>query len=252
MYQEGVKRRMYDVGLILVLGMAFLCIFLIFRYYGKLSEASRSYNEARGTVRSLLSGIKQRMNEQTVEIRSIRDEVAFFQARNDFWKSEKRVDSEKLDNLSTGVETALVATQRFGSAVIAIKQDCSRISETQEILAKKVEDLSMKQRIFEEQGIEKIEGPAVGPLSIEKKEVRKGLDKLNGTELQVLSMLLEKSMAAPEIGKSLLKTREHTARLMKKLYEEGYIERETNRIPYTYKINESLRNYLGEVKSKAV
>jgi DNA-binding MarR family transcriptional regulator len=65
-------------------------------------------------------------------------------------------------------------------------------------------------------------------------------------------MLLEKSMPAPEIGRSLLKTREHTARLMKKLYEEGYIERETNKIPYTYKINESLRHFLEEVKSKAV
>jgi len=241
---------MFD--LLLVLGLVSLCIFLIFRYYAKLSNASRAFDEARGTVKSLLSGIKQRMNEQTVEIRSIRDEMAFFQARNDFWKSEKRIDAEKLDSLSSGVETALMAAKRLGNAVISIKQDCDRVSESQDTLAKKVEDLSLKQKALEEQGLERTEKPTVGPFSIEKREVRKGLDKLNATELKVLNMLLERSLAAPEIGKSLLKTREHTARLMKKLFEEGYIERETSKTPYTYKINESLRNFLEEVKSNAV
>ena len=243
---------MIMIDLLLALGLVSLCIFIILRYYAKLSAASRAYDEARGTVKSLLSGIKQRMNEQTVEIRTIRDEVAFFQARNDFGKSERRIDAEKLDNLSSGVETALMATQRFGNAVISIKQDYDKVTEAQETLAKKVEDLSIKQRAFEGQGVETIETPRIGPFSIEKKEVRKGLDKLNSTELRVLNMLLEKSMAAPEIGRAILKTREHTARLMKKLYEEGYIERETNKIPYAYKINESLRNFLEEIKGRAV
>jgi hypothetical protein len=192
------------------------------------------------------------MNEQTVEIRTIRDEVAFFQARNDFWRSEKRIDAEKLDNLSSGVETALMAAQRFGNAVISIKQDYDKVAEAHETLEKKVEDLSIKQRVSEERRLETIETPIISPFSIERKEVRKGLDKLNSTELRVLEMLLENSMAAPEIGKTILKTREHTARLMKKLYEEGYIERETNKIPYAYKINESLRNFLEEIKGRAV
>jgi len=239
------------IDLLLVLGLASLCIFIFLRYYRKLNDVSRAYDEARGTVKSLLSGIKRQMNEQTTEIRSIRDEVAFFQARNDFWKSRKRMDTEKLDSLSSGVETALMAAHKFGNAVISIRQDYDKVSKAQETLTKKVEDLSVKQKTLEEQGQEKTEKPIVGPFSLEKKEVRKGLDKLNSTELQVLNMLLEKSMPAPEIGRSISKTREHTARLMKKLYEEGYIERETNKIPYSYKINESLRNFLEEVKSRA-
>jgi hypothetical protein len=112
---------MFD--LLLILGLASLCVFLIFRYYAKLEDASRAYNEARSTVKSLLQGIRQRLNEQSVEIRSIREEVAFFQARNDFGSSERRIDSEKLDRLSLGVETALLAS-KLGNAVIAFKQDC--------------------------------------------------------------------------------------------------------------------------------
>lgn len=55
------------------------------------------------------------------------------------------------------------------------------------------------------------------------------------TEMQVLSLLSEKGpLAAPEIGRLVGRSREHTARLMKRLYEEGYVKRDQNRIPFRY------------------
>jgi len=48
-------------------------------------------------------------------------------------------------------------------------------------------------------------------------------------------MLSEKgALAAPEIGRLVGRSREHTARLMKRLYEEGYVRRDQNRIPFRY------------------
>src|SRR5207302_3950983 len=57
------------------------------------------------------------------------------------------------------------------------------------------------------------------------------------TELQVLTMHAnEGDKSAPEIGRVVGRSREHTARLMKKLYEEGYIRRDQTRIPFRYSL----------------
>jgi len=36
---------------------------------------------------------------------------------------------------------------------------------------------------------------------------------------------------------------------MKKLYEEGYLDRDTHKIPYTYRIKEEMRSLLKKVES---
>ena len=65
------------------------------------------------------------------------------------------------------------------------------------------------------------------------------------TEHEVLEILrLEGPKGAPELGIRLNKSREHTSRLMKKLYMDGYVDRETNHAPFRYKLNESLRSAL--------
>src|SRR6267378_4671637 len=62
------------------------------------------------------------------------------------------------------------------------------------------------------------------------------------TEMQVLSLLSEKGpLAAPEIGRLVGRSREHTARLMKRLYEEGYVKRDQNRIPFRYALVDRVR-----------
>jgi DNA-binding MarR family transcriptional regulator len=62
------------------------------------------------------------------------------------------------------------------------------------------------------------------------------------TELQVLTMLAnEGPKSAPEIGRIVGRSREHTARLMKRLFEEGYIRRDQTRIPFRYSLVERLK-----------
>lgn len=62
------------------------------------------------------------------------------------------------------------------------------------------------------------------------------------TELQVLTLLAnEGPKSAPEIGQVVGRSREHTARLMKKLYEEGYIRRDQTRIPFRYSLVERVK-----------
>ena len=62
------------------------------------------------------------------------------------------------------------------------------------------------------------------------------------TELGVLALLGEQGpKSAPEIGRHMGRSREHTARLMKKLLDEGYVLRDQARIPYRYSLSERVR-----------
>jgi predicted DNA-binding transcriptional regulator len=73
----------------------------------------------------------------------------------------------------------------------------------------------------------------------------KALAALTGTEISVLEMLVtEGSKTAPEIKERVKLSREHTARLMKKLYEEGYLERETGKIPFRYSAKKEMEKVL--------
>jgi len=87
--------------------------------------------------------------------------------------------------------------------------------------------------------------PADGYLA----SIEPALSKLTPTELKVLQLLaVEGPLPSPNIGRTVGKSREHTARLMKRLYEQGYIDRETARIPYRYKLNEKVRSALEKRK----
>jgi len=62
------------------------------------------------------------------------------------------------------------------------------------------------------------------------------------TELQVLGLLAEEGpKSAPEIGRVVGRSREHSARLLKKLFEEGYVRRDQTRIPFRYSLVERVR-----------
>jgi len=62
------------------------------------------------------------------------------------------------------------------------------------------------------------------------------------TELQVLTLLSnEGPKSAPEIGRFVGRSREHTARLMKKLFDEGYVRRDQTRIPFRYSTVERVK-----------
>jgi len=54
----------------------------------------------------------------------------------------------------------------------------------------------------------------------------------------VLHLITNKAMTSRDIQITLKKSREHTSRLMKKLFEEGYVQRNTESKPYTYSITE--------------
>lgn len=114
------------------------------------------------------------------------------------------------------------------------------------------EKLQLKISVFEEE-IQKI---ALTPPEIKKDPVifikrDKAMASLTDTEITVLEILSKEGpKTAPEIKERVQLSREHTARLMKKLYEEGYLEREAAKIPFRYSIKKEMENLMQKAESE--
>jgi len=65
----------------------------------------------------------------------------------------------------------------------------------------------------------------------------------------VLRLITNKSMTSRDIQITIGRTREHTSRLMKKLFDDGFVERNTNTKPFTYSITEKGQRKVGLLKS---
>ena len=64
----------------------------------------------------------------------------------------------------------------------------------------------------------------------------------------VLGLITEKPMTSRDIQNASRRSREHTARLMNKLFKEGLVERNTNTKPYSYSITDKGLSRLGAKK----
>lgn len=65
------------------------------------------------------------------------------------------------------------------------------------------------------------------------------------TEGKVLRLLAQGPRTSSEIKEELGKSREHTARLMKMLFDRGLVVRNDRNKPYVYEISESGRSYVA-------
>ncbi len=78
--------------------------------------------------------------------------------------------------------------------------------------------------------------------------IRRTLQQEGGGMLDyVLKLLVEGPKRSREIEGLIGRSREHTARVMKKLFEMNYVTRDTTSKPYTYAITDSGRTALPKV-----
>jgi predicted transcriptional regulator len=70
----------------------------------------------------------------------------------------------------------------------------------------------------------------------------------NGIAEHVLGLITVKEMTSRDIQVTIGRSREHTSRLMKRLYNEGFVERNTKKKPFTYKITEKGRSKISNLE----
>lgn len=85
------------------------------------------------------------------------------------------------------------------------------------------------------------------PKNEEQQKVIESMPNIDSNDVTeyVLHLITTKAMTSRDIQKTLKKSREHTSRLMKKLFDEGYVNRNTDSKPYTYSISGKGRKKIG-------
>jgi len=119
---------------------------------------------------------------------------------------------------------------------IELKQFLEKLVKNQQISEKSVKPLE-KMEVISEKSISVHRMP--------------NFDHNNATDY-VLRLITDKAMTSRDIQITLKRSREHTSRLMKKLFEDGYVQRNINTKPYTYSITKKGKEKIESIQSNSV
>lgn len=215
-------------------------------YYRQIRKAQKEYEKARDAVEDIVLSFNRELKREADRLELIAYKVEGSSAMADI--SIKKVES--IEKKFAQIEKQLGTVSENNSKVLSKIADMT--SKTQIL---ETENQTLKTKIIEvEKQVEKLSTvPEIKSEPVIPIRRDKAMAALTDTEVTVLEILSsEGSKTAPEIKERVQLSREHTARLMKKLYEKGYLERETGRIPFRYSIKKEMKNILNKAESKHV
>lgn len=223
-------------------------------YYRQVRRAQREYEKAKNIVQDIVLSFNRELKRETDKL-----EVIAFKVEGNSVKSE--TNFKKIES----VEKRIEPLQQQISALAEVKPEPTEITANITTILSGLTDLSSKIKDIEaSQETLKIQVAGFGeqihratavtpemkgePVIPIKRD--KAMAALTDTEISVLEMLTsEGPKTAPEIKERVHLSREHTARLMKKLYEEGYLEREIGKIPFSYSIKKEMERLLKKTEN---
>ena len=218
--------------------LLFGTILAIILYYRRIRGLNQEYESAKGIVNNIVLGIDREFSRQ-------KDRVIFFaQKIEDILLDNKNIAEkvEAYENRLNEINDAVTNNvpqfdEKFSKKLEEMRNDVSELKEVQERVLKKLVEV---EKIKKEDDVSDVKIKAAIPIRKEK-----ALEPLTETELMVLETIgREGEKTAPEIREKITLTREHTARLMKKLYKDGYLERDTHKMPYVYRLKEEMKKIL--------
>ncbi len=110
------------------------------------------------------------------------------------------------------------------------------------ILEAKLSNINNLKERIPERPPAKVEEPVMKTVEekpTDRRPIRLGKSSLSRAEIEVLSYLIEVGEStSSEIGEKLGRSREHISRILKTLYNKGYVVRIEDTKPYRYRINE--------------
>jgi DNA-binding MarR family transcriptional regulator len=217
----------------LELFFATACLFTVtltasFIYYQRIKRAQGEYESSRDVINTITLGFTQQLVKLGRSIMNLERDAS--DARS-IASEAMKISRDAMNTVSENDEEK----QRLAD----------RISETERTLTgmkEEMQELSRRPAVAPS----KVEVDAAIPL--EQEDV---LDQLTPTELEVLALIEEMGEGSvPQIRERIDKTREHTARLLKKLFERGFIDRNTSGMPYRYHIRKEIKELIQQQKEK--
>lgn len=241
---------MIDFALVILAVLAAATVVISVEYYRQLRRAQREYEKAKNVVEDIILSFNRSLKRENEKL-----DLIAFNVEGSFAKADvslKKADAlEKKvapieEHLTTVSQSIAQTSTSLLSGLTGLESKIKDIETAQEAVnAKlaKVEGEFQKLTVPPEPKLE----PAMPVIPIRRD---KAMAALTETEVQVLEMLASQgSKTAPEIKDAVHLSREHTARLMKKLYEEGYVEREADKLPFRYSIKPEMDKLLKKAEN---
>jgi len=217
-----------------------------FEYYRQLRRVQREYEKAKEAVDDVVLSFNRQLKQEAERLGLVAYEVEAISSKSERARNGAEEARKRVQTLETKIGSVLESRETMVRRLDEIdKKVCDAVA-SQETLAAKISTMEERARQVSISTAPAAKVEAVIPIKREK-----ALAPLTETELSVLDMLaLEGPKTAPEIQGKIKLSREHTARLMKKLYEEGYLERDTSKIPFKYRVKEEMGKLLKKTESE--
>jgi predicted transcriptional regulator len=212
-------------------------------YYRMIRRAQFEYEEARDLVEEIVLSFNRELKRDTEKLDS-----TIYKIESNSTKIEtalKKIESveKSLSPIDTQITEVAKDSKRVAEALTESNARIQGIEAGHENLKAVLADV--KEQVDKLSAVPEIRIEPVIPIKRDK-----AMAALTDTEIAVLEMLAaEGAKTAPEIKERVQLSREHTARLMKNLYEEGYLERETDKIPFKYNVKREMERFLKKTDS---
>ena len=212
-------------------GFIILSIIFTFLFYNKLRLATREYENSKDLVKAITMTAKISIDKQKSQIEEIEYELENIQSQIEQNRGSLEYNQEQIEIILNSIMTILKMNKK--------------ISENMMLSNKKINNMPLSRQHLNNQ-LRNVKEEIVKDKSQQHSDYKTQQFNLTLTEQNIVQVLLDEGpKTAPQIQKNIGKTREHTSRLLKKLWQEGYIDRETHSIPYKYRPSNELKSRIN-------
>ncbi len=219
-------------------------------YYRQLRKAQREYEKAKNVVEDVVLSFHRELKREVEKLDIIALKVEGNSAKADASLEKAEALEQKIVPIEDQISAISQGVKQTSSGILSgltgVEAKIKEIESAQETVKAKI--TGFEERIQKLAAAPEIKAETVLPVIPIRRD--KAMAALTDTEIQVLEMLsTDGPKTAPEIKDRVHLSREHTARLMKKLYEEGYVEREAGKIPFRYSIKAEMEKLLKKTEN---
>jgi len=208
------------------------------QYYRQIIRARKEYEKAKHVLEDIVLSFNREFKRETEKLEIVAYKTEGNAAKTDSSLRKIETLEKKITPFETQFDTISKNESTASATLTEINDKIRNLEKSEETI--KAQVTTLDDQIQKLSALPEIKIESVMPIKRDK-----AMASLTDTELGVLEMLsTEGAKTAPEIKERVRLSREHTARLMKKLYEQGYLERETSKIPFKYSVKKEMERLL--------
>ncbi len=238
------EKAIVDLTLVILSSLLVITAAGSVEYYRQIRKAQKEYEKSKTLVEDIVLSFMRELARESDRLEALAFKVEGNLAKID--TSSEMIDNleKKLAPLENQIGSILLDKANVMPELAGLDSKIKDVEGVQEALRIKIS--SIEEDMKKLSAIPEVKMEPVVPIKRDR-----ALAALTETEVVVLEMLIsEGPKTAPEIKERVKLSREHTARLMKKLYETGYLERVTDKIPFKYSVKKEMEKFLEKPENK--